>query len=315
MILVTGGMGFIGVHVVKSLLDAGEDVVLTWNRSWRVPDFWEDQLGKRVIAEKVDVANAHEVTGVALRHKVNGIVHCAAPGLGQGTPTQDYAVNMQGLVNAIEAARAAEVRRFTYVSSSTVYNGLKSGPYREDASLPLESTNPTEAYKKAGEIVLLHYADRVGLNVASIRPRAVYGPMYYSGVNLPSRLCHAAATGALPDYGPAGVPFAADTGDFTSVHDVAAITAIVHQAESLQHRVYNMGGGRAFQLQELADAVMAAAPQARIELQPGANPKGGPSDNYLSLDRVQEEFGYTPAYPIAEKGIADYIGWLRNHPL
>ncbi len=314
MILVTGGMGFIGVHVVRSLLDAGEDVVLTWNRSWRVPDFWEAELGKRVIAEKVDVANPHEVIGVALRHKVKGIIHCAAPGLGQSTPTQDYAVNMQGLVNAIEAARAAEVRRFTYLGSSTVYNGLKAGPYREDAPLPLESRNATEAYKKAGETILMHYAERIGLSVATIRPRQVYGPMYYSMSNLPSRLCHAAVKGALPDYGPAGVPFAADTGDFTSVRDVAEITAIVHQAEKLQHRAYNMGGGRAFEMQELAEAVMAAAPEARIELQPGENPNGSPAGNFLDLTRVKDEFGYTPRYPIAEKGIADYVAWLRTHP-
>jgi nucleoside-diphosphate-sugar epimerase len=138
--------------------------------------------------------------------------------------------------------------------------------------------------------------------------------MYYSMANLPSRLCHAAVKGALPDYGPAGVPYAADSGDFTSVRDVAEITAIVHQADKLQHRVYNMGNGRAVQMQELAEAVMAAAPEARIELQPGENPRGNPPDNYLSLDRVKEEFGFTPRYPIVERGIADYIAWLRTHP-
>jgi UDP-glucose 4-epimerase len=313
MILVTGGMGFIGVHVVRALLDAGEDVVVTWNRSWRVPDFWQDELDKRVIAERVDVANPYETTAAAMKHKVNGIVFCAAPGIGQGTPTQDFAVNMLGLANAIEAARVAEVRRLTYLGSSTVYNNLPHGPYREDAPLPLESRNATEAYKKAGEIVLMHYAERIGLSIASIRPRAVYGPMYYSMVNLPSRLCHAAARGALPDYGSAGVPFAGDTGDFTSVKDVANITAIVHQAESLKHRVYNMGNGRPVQMQELAEAVMAAAPDARIEFQSGENPKGNPSDHYLDLSRVKDEFGYEPQYPIVERGIADYIDWLRTH--
>lgn len=313
MILVTGGMGFIGVHVVKSLLDAGEDVVVTYNHSWRVPDFWEAELGKRVIAERLDVTNAHDTTAMAMKHRVNGIVHCAAPAFGTGsTPAQDYAVNMQGLVNAIEAGRIAEVRRFTYVGSSTVYNGLKQGPYREDSPLPLESRNATEAYKKAGETVLLHYADRVGLSTVTVRPRAVYGPMYYSMVNLPSRLCHAAARGTLPDYGPAGAPYAGDTGDFTNVKDCAEVVAVVHQAERPRHRVYNVGGGRAFQMQELAEAVLSAVPSARIELKPGEPPAGSPRDNYLDLTRVKDEFGFTPRYPV-ERGLPDYIEWLKTH--
>jgi nucleoside-diphosphate-sugar epimerase len=85
MILVTGGMGFIGVHVVKSLLDAGEDVVVTYNNSWRVPDFWEDEVGKRVTIERLDVTNPHDPTAMATKHKVDGIVHCAAPAFGTGS--------------------------------------------------------------------------------------------------------------------------------------------------------------------------------------------------------------------------------------
>jgi UDP-glucose 4-epimerase len=313
MILVTGGMGFIGLHVVRSLLDEGEDVVVTWNRSWRVPEFWQDDLGKRVIAERVDVANSHEVTAVAMKHRVDGIVHLVAPPLAASSPPADYAVNMQGLINVIEAARIAGVRRLTYVSSSTVYQGLEEGPYREDSLLPLESRNATEAYKKAGEVLLLHYADRVGLSTVTVRPRQVYGPMYYSMSNLPSRLCHAAVNGSLPDYGPAGAPYAGDSGDFTSVKDCAQVVTLVHQAESPRHRVYNAGGGRAFEMQELADAVLKAVPDARIELRAGASAAGSPRDNYLDLTRVKDEFGWTPRFPV-EVGIPDYIDWLRTHP-
>jgi UDP-glucose 4-epimerase len=313
MIMVVAGMGFIGVHVVRSLLDAGEDVVVTYNHAWRVPPFWEDEVGKRVQVEKLDVANTPETIAIAVKHKVKGIVYLAAPGIGAGSPTQDYAVNMQGLYNSLEAARIAEVRRFIYLGSSTVYNGLKEGPYREDALLPLESTSPTEAYKKAGEAVMLQFAMGAGLDVVTVRPRAVYGPMYYSMVNLPSRLCHAAVKGALPDYGRARVPIAEDAGDFTSVKDCAEVVALVHKAESLRHNTYNVGGGRAFQMQELADAVMAAAPEARIELKPGQNPTGAPANNYLDMTRVKAEFGFEPRFPI-EKGIPDYIEWLRSHP-
>ena len=312
MILVTGGMGFIGLHVVKSLLDAGQDVVLTWNRTWRVPDFWADEVGKRVLTERVDVSNPYEVMGVAAQHNVESIVHLAAPGIGQSAVTQDYSTNMLGLINVIEAARALSVRRLTYVSSSTLYAGLREGPYKEDAPLPLESRNATEAFKKAGEIMLLHYAERYKLDVVSVRPRAVYGPLYYSMANLPSRLAHAAVKGVEPNYGPAGIPYAADTGDFTYVKDCAEVTRVVHLADRLQHRTYNVGGGRAFTMQELADAVRSVISDAKIELQPGQNPRGNPRDNYLDLARVKDEFGFTPSYPV-EKGMPDYIRWLGSH--
>jgi UDP-glucose 4-epimerase len=209
-VLVTGGMGFIGLHVVGQLLDAGEDVVVTWHRSWRVHERWADEVGKRVVAERVDVASPHDVMNVTLKHKVSGVVHLASPVIGTSNVTQDYTTNVAGLVNALEAANLASVRRFTYVSSSTVYQGLTAGPYKEDTPLPLASRSPVEAFKKAGEIIALHYADRLGLSLGIVRPRAVYGPLYYSLANLAGRLAHAAARGTPPDYGPTGIPYAED---------------------------------------------------------------------------------------------------------
>src|SRR5262249_39714490 len=103
-VLVTGGVGVIGLHVVGQLLDAGEDVVVTWNRSWRVHERWADEVGKRVIAERVDVSSPHEVVNVTLKHKVSGVVHLASPVLGTSNLSQDYSTNMGGLVNALEAA-------------------------------------------------------------------------------------------------------------------------------------------------------------------------------------------------------------------
>jgi UDP-glucose 4-epimerase len=310
--LVTGGMGFIGLHVVNSLLDQGQDVTLTWNRSWRVHESWQEELGKRVIAERVDVASAHEMTAATFKAKAEGVVYLATPAFGQGTIISDFAVNMVGLMNALEAANLAGVRRFTYVSSSTVYQGLKAGPYREDAALPLDSRNSTEAYKKMGETLLMHYADRTKMSIAIVRPRGVYGPMYYSMVNLPSRLAHAAVKGVAPDFGPGGPPFAEDANDFTNVKDCAEVMRLVHFADTLKHRVYNAGGGRAFTAQEMADAVRSRVPDAKIELKPGANPNQ-PADNYLDLSRMKDEFGWEPQFPAVPNGLPDYIDWLQTH--
>ena len=319
MLLVTGGMGFIGMHLVKSLLDAGESVVATWHNSWRVPEIWGDELGKRVIAERLDVASTLDVLNLAKKHNVDGIIHLATPVVGTATPAQDFATNMQGLVNVLEAARLVGARRVTFASTSTLYSGLKAGPFREDATLPLDSRSATEAFKKAGETILFHYAERIGLSVAAVRPRQVYGPMYYSGINLPSRLCHAAIKGVEPDYGrtaqgPNPAPFAQDTSDFTFVKDCAEVLTLVHRAEKLQHRVYNVAGGRAVRMEEVVDAVKEMVPDAKIELRPGSSPGNDSQDAYLDLTRVKEEFGFTPRFPV-ERGIPEYLNWLRTHEL
>jgi UDP-glucose 4-epimerase len=307
-------MGFIGLHTVRALLSAGESVVVSYHSSYRVPEFWKDEVGKRVIVEQLDVTSAHDVIGVAHKHKVTGIVHLAMPGPAGLSAAEDFRTSMYGLINVMEAARLMGVKRLTFASSSTLYQGLADGPYREDLPLPLESANQTAAYKKACEVLLHHYADRTGLDVGAVRMRAVYGPMYYSMMNMPSRFAHAAVKGVEPNYGPAGAPFEGDDNDYSNVHDVAAIFQRVAMADKLPYRVYNISQGKPSTFKQLADAVRAVEPNFKVQLKTGVNPKGNPPNNYLTVDRVKEVFGYTPQFGV-EKGMADYIGWLRNHLL
>ncbi len=314
MILVTGGMGFIGLHTVRSLLDEGEDVVVTYHSSYRVPDAWKDEVGKRVTVEQLDVTSPHDLIGLATKYKVSGIVYLAMPGPAGLSPAEDYRTSMYGLINALEAARSVGAKRFTFASSSTVYQNLKAGPYTEDMPLPIESANQIAAFKKASEVLLFNYADRTGLDVGAVRMRAVYGPMYYSMMNMPSRFAHAAVKGIEPNYGPAGAPFEDDPNDYSNVKDVANIFAKVTVADKLPYRVYNVSAGKEASFKQLADAVKAVQPDFKVNLKPGANPKGNQPNNYLSVARIKEVFGYTPRYDV-DKGMADYVTWLRTHPL
>src|SRR6266487_3149830 len=107
----------------------------------------------------------------------------------------------------------------------------------------------------AGQEVLgMHYADRTGLDVAFARVGGVYGPLYHSMANLPSRLCHAAVHGRAPDYSGArgGVPFEEDANDLCYVKDCAKGIQLLQMAETLPHRVYNIGGGAAVSNRALA---------------------------------------------------------------
>jgi UDP-glucose 4-epimerase len=313
MLLITGGMGFIGLHTARCFLDAGQEVVLTHFKTRREPDFIRDDLGKRAMVESLDVADWSAVQQVMQRYPIDGIVHLAVPGLGALSPADEYRTNTQGLLNVLEAGRQASVKRVTVASSIAVYGSLEKGPFREEDRLPLPSTTPTEAYKKSEEILGLHYAQRTGLDVVFGRLGGIYGPLYHSMANLPSRLTHAAVQARPPDFtGMRGAPLADQTNDLCYVKDCARGVQLLHMADRPKHRAYNIGGGQAVSNRELAEAVNAAVPGSNIQLEQGRDPRGQ-QDRYMDLARAREDLGYEPQYNV-RTAIADYVAWLRANP-
>ncbi|HZT06402.1 MAG TPA: NAD(P)-dependent oxidoreductase [Chloroflexota bacterium] len=315
MILITGGMGFIGLHTARRFLDAGERVVITQYTTRREPDFIRDEIGKRVTVARVDVTSAHDMIDVVRRNKVTGIVHLAVPGLAALSAAEDYRVNMMGLINVLEAARVNDVPRVTFASSATVYGGLADGPFREDALLPVQSTNATETYKKAWEILALHYGARTGLEAVSARVGGIFGPLYHTLANAPSRICLAAARGKPADFSGSrtGAPYADDVGNFCYVKDCALGLFLIQTAKELPHRVYNISSGRRETFGDFVAAARQAAPDLEVELRPGPGPHTRPS-GYLEITRAANEVGYAPQFTL-EQSTADYIEWLRRNPL
>ena len=87
------------------------------------------------------------------KYDIDGIIHLAVPGIGALGPFEDFRTNMNGLVNAMQAAKDWGVKRISIASSIAVYPGIKEVPYREDMYLPLVGNNPTEAGELMVEIV------------------------------------------------------------------------------------------------------------------------------------------------------------------
>jgi len=314
MILITGGLGFIGLHTARRFLDVGENVVLTQYRVRREPDFIKEQIGKRAFIEKLDVTSAYDVLDLVRKHKVTGIVHLAVPGLGALSAAEDYRVNMTGFLNVLEAARLSDVKRVSLASSVTVYAGLAKGPFQEDAFLPVESGNPTEAFKKALEILGMHYASRTGLEVVALRIGSPFGPLYHSLAAPTSRICHAAARGVPVDFTGArrGVPYEEDETGAFYVKDCALAIQLLQMADKLPHRIYNISGDRPVKYREFAEIVKKLSPNTQIGLQPGRSPRSKPNP-YMDVTRIKEEVGYRPEYDL-ERGVAEYIDWLRKNP-
>ena len=312
MILIIGGMGFIGMHTVRHILDAGEDVVIGAHSSRREPDLFKNEIGKRVHIAGVDVTNPMHVVEAVTTYGVTRIAHMVAPRLGAMPPGDEYRTNMLGLINVMEAARVCKVERVLVASSQSVYLGLKHGPFTEDSPLPVATSNATEAYKKSFETLGSLYASQTGTTVAFMRIGSIYGPLYYSGFNLPSRMTRAAVTGAPPDYGRGGVPYAEDLTDWTYVKDVSKGVQLLAMADSLNHTTYNIGSGSGTSNQQIADAISAAAPGVHFELQPGKSASARP-DPFMDNSRIRDELGYEPQYTIGP-AIAEYVEWMQATP-
>ena len=309
MILITGGMGFIGLHTARSLIDMGEQVVLTQYRVAREPDFTRAEIGTNAFVEQLDVTDAEALLTLGTKYKVDGLIHLATPGLGALDAAGDFRVNMSSLLNVLEAARTWEVKRLGIASSVTVYGGIQNGPFTEDMPLRTTPANAVEAYKKAYEVLSAHYAQRANLDIVLLRIAGIWGPLYHSMGNNISRLVHAAVKGVEPEL--RGDIYEGDAQDYCYVKDCGRGIALLQTAAKLNHQTYNVGAGRATTNKEIAEAIRHLIPNASLPMKPGVTlDRHSP---YMDLSRIKQDVGYEPVFGL-DAAIADYVAWLKENP-
>jgi UDP-glucose 4-epimerase len=123
MILITGGLGSIGSHTARALLDLGESVVLTAHRSTQLPEYLADEPGGRVVVEPLDTTDEATFLDIGKRHEITGIVHLAAGRHDLPDPVEYLRADTLGLLNALKAATVWGVRRFSVASTIGVCRG------------------------------------------------------------------------------------------------------------------------------------------------------------------------------------------------
>ena len=224
----------------------------------------------------------------------------------------EFRSNLLGLMAVLEAGRVAQVKRVTIGSSIAVYRGVANGPFREDMPLPTGARLGVEAFKKSFETLVDHYAQRTGLDIVCLRISSVYGPLYRSLVNVPSRIVHAAVQGKAGPLPHPAFPqtFADAAADFMYVEDCALGIRQVQLAPRLDHRIYNLGAGRATSPAGIAAAVRRVVPDAEIALQEGSGPHHR-TDAFEDLGRIRSDVGFEPRHSV-ESAIEKYVAWLRR---
>lgn len=311
MILVTGGLGSIGAHTARALLDLGESVVLTAHRSTRLPEFLD---GERVVVEPLDTADGTGFLDIGKRHEITGIVHLAAARFDLPDPVEYLRADTAGLLNALAAAREWGVRRFSVASSIGAYAGLDGPLLREDTALPVVAPHQILVMKKTAELFAALVGDDAGFHPVSLRIGTVWGPLGEPDnpfTPLP-RLVAATVRGEDPDLTPPRpAAYAEDATDLCYVKDCGRAIALLMLAERLNHRIYNVSSGRLVRYSEVVGAINATVPGADVRLPEGRNPQR-PPDSHLDITRLQDDTGFRPEYDV-ERSVADYAGWLREH--
>jgi UDP-glucuronate 4-epimerase len=306
-VLVTGGAGFIGSHVVKALIDRGDEVSIVDN----FDPFYPERLKRRALDPRArlfekdirDQEAMHEAFAAA---QPEVVIHLAAlagvrPSLERPAAYMD--VNVRGTACVLEAAREAGTRRFVLGSSSSVYGAHAEPPFRETARIDAPES-PYAASKVASEVLARTFHNLYQLEIAALRFFTVYGPRQRPDLAIHKFSRRMLAGQPLPFFGDGE-----SRRDYTWVDDI--VQGVIAACDvPLTFDILNLGGARTTSLKELValleEALQTKAILDRKPAQPGDVPLTS-----ADVRHAGEVLGYAPRTPIHE-GIKKFADWIRG---
>ncbi len=311
-ILITGGAGFIGSHLVEHLLAMGRERLVVLDN---FNDYYDPQLKRqnaaawsgnpRIVLVEGDFGDVDTAEKVLLDEKVTAICHLAAsPGVPTSLrqPREYFQNNVVNTVTLLEAVRRHPVDRFLFASSSTVYGRGAAAPFVEDAPLGIPAS-PYGASKRAAEIAGLTYHQLFGTPFVSLRFFNVYGP------RLRPELALAVFTRAILEGMP--LPLFGDGSvlrDFTHVSDICGGVAAALTAPNIVGQCVNLGHDQPIAIRRLIELIeQAAGAKALVEHHPPRT-EDMPF-THASLTKARQLLGYEPTVDI-EAGVREYVEWL-----
>ena len=326
-ILVTGAAGFIGFHLADRLLARGETVIgVDSLNDYYDPRLKEDRLaelrrrfGERFVFLRCDFADETALEAALAPHDIDRIAHLGAQaGVRHSIDhPRDYVrANLAGHLNLLEVARARRVVHMIYASSSSVYGGNRSLPFRVEDRVD----HPVSLYaatKKADELMSETYAHLYRIPLTGLRFFTVYGPWgrpdmamwIFTESILRGRPVRLFNRGRMRR-------------DFTYIDDVidGTIACLDHAPpdDGLEkpggsvapHRLYNIGNSRAEELEELVRLIEAACGREAIrELLPMQ--PGDVAETFADVSAITRDMGFAPRIAIAD-GVPRFVGWYRD---
>ena len=326
--LVTGCAGFIGSATAHALLERGDDVIGIDN----INDYYDPKLkqarlerlqsrfGNRFRFVKADFADATALDGALGEASFDGIVHLGAQAgvrYSLENPAAYVQSNLVGHCNMLELARSRETRHFVYASSSSVYGGNKSVPFRVEDRVD----HPLSLYaatKKSDELISESYSHLYRMPLTGLRFFTVYGPWGRPDMAM------WIFTRALLE----GEPLPLYNGgqmrrDFTYIDDIVAGTVATLDSppaddgqpkaggSTAPHALYNIGNNRSEDLMRVVELLERATGKKAL-LEPKPMQPGDVHETCADISAIERDHGFRPTTTIDE-GIPSFVDWYRRY--
>jgi UDP-glucuronate 4-epimerase len=303
-ILLTGGAGFIGSHLLDGLLARGDDVAVIDDFN----DYYDPAIKRRNLPRggfRLYERDIRDSADLVAAEKPDAVIHLAAragvrPSLAD--PALYESVNVFGTITLLEACRRNGVGRFLFASSSSVY-GDGNVPFSE-ADEGLAPISPYGISKLMGEHYVRIFSRLHGIRGTCLRFFTVYGPRQRPDMAIHAFTASIAAGREIPMFGDGTTER-----DYTYITDIRqGILAALDHPEPFA--VYNLGESRVVTLKRLIELLEQYVGK-KAKIKPMPEQPGDVKRTFASIDRARKNLGYAPAVAI-EDGLKEFVAWFRS---
>ena len=300
-ILVSGGAGFIGSHIVDRLISLGHEVFVIDN----LLTGSKDNLNPKAIFYELDITNLKDIEKVFKENNFDYVFHTAAGYLVQSieNPQRDLAINAMGTLNICELAKKYKIKKIIYSNSGGAsYGEPIKLPFTEDH--PMKPLNPYGASKGVAELYLYMYYHNYGVNYTSLRYGNVYGPRQNPKLEggVVSVFLDAFIKGEQPIMRSDGTP----TRDYVYVDDV--VDANILAMTLGKPDGYHVATGKEVSVIELV-SVMQKVLGINIGVKQGPPRIGDIQSAVFSIEKIKKDLNWEPKTSL-EEGIKKTISWV-----
>jgi UDP-glucuronate 4-epimerase len=312
-IVVTGGAGFIGSHLIDQLLKLGHQVICVDN----FDPFYRESIKQGNIEKaltdsnftlvKCDIRNQSEIEKCFADNKIDLVIHLAAkagvrPSIED--PKNYFDVNVTGTLILLEAMRKYGVNKMLFASSSSVYGNNKKVPFAETDNVDLP-ISPYAASKKAGELLCHTYHHLFNFDIFCFRFFTVYGPRQRPDLAIHKFTDYILNNRQITVFGDGS-----SSRDYTFVNDI--IDGLIKSIEKLHgYEIINLGESKPVSLNKMITTIESSlnktANKKQLPMQPG-----DVDITYADVSKAKELIGYSPSTEF-EDGIREFIKWKKNN--